>query len=106
LLGRIESRQQLASLDVRADVNKSSDRSSADPKRPVGTDAGPNFPGESDRRLPVLRLNNRGGHQSSGFGGRRFVIAASREDGREAGERKAAPSFGMGLMVLMGLKEH
>ena len=42
--------------------------------------------------MPVLRLYNRGGHEGCGLGGGRFVIAACREPGREAGERKAARS--------------
>ena len=63
LLGRIEPGQEVAGIDVGADVHKPREDASAHPERQVGTEAGLDLAGQRYGSLSVPRLHKLSVHQ-------------------------------------------
>ena len=63
LLGRIEPGQEVAGIDVGADVHQPLEHASAHPKRQVGAEAGLDLAGQRHGSLSVPRLHKLGVHQ-------------------------------------------
>ena len=81
LLGRIEQSQDLASLDVSADIDIAREHTSADAEREVGAETGLDFAGQGGGGLSVARLHDLRAHDRSardGSGG--MIIAATQRD--------------------------
>ncbi len=90
LLGRIEQSQDLASLDVSADIDIAREHASVDAEREVGAKAGLDFAGQGDGGLPVARLNDLRAHDRGTRDRSSGVIVAATQRDCDKRERKTA----------------
>jgi hypothetical protein len=78
LLGRIELGEEIAGIDVGADIDQALEHAPAHTKGEVGAETGLDFASQREPSVAILRLNDFGAHERSAFdGGGGGVIAGS-----------------------------
>jgi hypothetical protein len=93
LLDRIDSRQDIAGIYMSADIDPPFDDAPADSKREIGTETRLDFTSQRQRILPILRMNDRGAHESCTCdrGGRLIAAGAQRQCRQRESQRGAKP---------------
>ena len=99
LLGRIEPSQDIASLNMDADIDKAREDAAADAKRQIGAKTGLDFTGKRDRSLSVPRLHNLRAHKRRRFGCVGAIVAGT-ERTREKRHREYSAQVLSGLAGL------
>jgi hypothetical protein len=88
LLGRIEPGQDIAGIDMVADVHKPLKDASADPERQVGTEARLDLAGQRYGSLSVPWLHKLGVHHRATLEPSGGVVIAGAKRRRQQGERE------------------
>ncbi len=88
LLGRIEPGQDVAGIDVGADIHQAREHAPADTKREVGAETGLDFAGQRHGSLSVLRLHDFGVHERGALDGGDGAVIAGTQRRRQQHERE------------------
>ena len=93
LLGRIEPGQQVAGIDVGADIHQAREHASAHTKGEVGAEAGLDLAGQRYGSLSVPRLHKLGVHQRGALDRSGGAVIAGTQGRRQKRERECGTAW-------------